>query len=177
MSKKNTSKTQIEYIPMGEAKLHRRYKTKVVEDALSQIVERDGVVTGKSLLAEATADAHPLHDYFEWDDSVAGHRYRLAQATCMILATKYAAKIRQDRANSKVSNAIDEGTKVTRLRRLLPFAQQPGFGDRATVLSDAESRRAIIERKLGVLRSWCQSVIDIEELEPVREAVLAAIAI
>ena len=54
MSKKNTSKTQIEYIPMGEAKLHRRYKTKVVEDALSQIVERDGVVTGKSLLAEAT---------------------------------------------------------------------------------------------------------------------------
>lgn len=174
-AKSAASPAEIEYVPMSEAKLHRRYKAKVVEECLTQIVQRDGAVTRESLLTAATAADHPLHAYFEWDDGVAGHKYRLAQATCMIMATKYAARLRDDREGRRSDEAIEDGRKAVRLRRLLPYAQQEGFGDRPTVLSDAESRRAIVERKLGVLRSWCESVIDISELQSVRHSVLAAL--
>lgn len=53
-AKSAASPAEIEYVPMSEAKLHRRYKAKVVEECLTQIVQRDGAVTRESLLTAAT---------------------------------------------------------------------------------------------------------------------------
>lgn len=53
------------------------HKTKVkVINELAQ----DGRVTADDLLAEAKSESHPMHNDFEWDDTVAGHKYRLDQA-------------------------------------------------------------------------------------------------
>lgn len=176
MTKKQKEQNEItEYVSLGEAQLHRKYKTKIVEKTITQIESRDGAVTSKSLLEEASTPGHPLHDYFEWDDRIAGPRYRLAQASCMIAAVKYVVKIDKDRENQKPQNVLPEAQKKACVRKMLPLADQSGFADRKVVLNDSESRRSMIERKLGVLRSWCQSVIDIEELSNVRKAVQAAL--
>lgn len=44
----------------------------------------NGRLTPAAVVAAATAENHPLHDRFEWDDKVAGHRYRLSQARDLI---------------------------------------------------------------------------------------------
>lgn len=44
------------------------------------IYERDGKLTTEQVLTEAADPASPLHTAFEWDDQIAGYRYRLIQA-------------------------------------------------------------------------------------------------
>jgi hypothetical protein len=55
---------------------------------LLSIYEKHGTVNPEIVLAEATPVDHPLHDRFEWDDSIAGHKYRLNQARELIRSVK-----------------------------------------------------------------------------------------
>jgi hypothetical protein len=43
-----------------------------------------GTLTPAAIVEAATPAEHPLHSRFEWDDKVAGHRYRLDQARQLI---------------------------------------------------------------------------------------------
>ncbi len=45
-----------------------------------------GLLSPAAVVADATPDDSPLHDRFEWDDSKAGHEYRLEQARHIIRA-------------------------------------------------------------------------------------------
>lgn len=46
----------------------------------AKLEARDGCVTAKALLQAARPKTASLHDEFEWDDSIAGEQFRLAQA-------------------------------------------------------------------------------------------------
>lgn len=43
-------------------------------------LDRDGQIAPDDVLAAAEPADSPIHDWFTWDDSVAGHRYRLGEA-------------------------------------------------------------------------------------------------
>lgn len=49
-------------------------------DHLLAIRQRYGRLDPESVVEAATPPTHPLHEYFEWDNAVAGHKYRLEQA-------------------------------------------------------------------------------------------------
>src|SRR5258708_39882202 len=51
---------------------------------LLAIRDEHGKLTAALIVEEAAAEDHPLHGRFEWDDSVAGHKYRLTQARQLI---------------------------------------------------------------------------------------------
>ena len=51
---------------------------------LTELYERDGKLTPEQVLGEAVDPDSPLHDRFEWDDAVASHKYRVAQARHLI---------------------------------------------------------------------------------------------
>lgn len=55
---------------------------------LLDIREEHGSLTAELVLDAARADDHPLHDRFEWDDSIAGEKYRLEQARQMLRVVK-----------------------------------------------------------------------------------------
>lgn len=57
-------------------------------DVLLSIREEHGRLTPRIVLEEARAAEHPLHSRFEWDDAIAGDKYRLAQAHDLITALK-----------------------------------------------------------------------------------------
>lgn len=59
-----------------------------LREQLQAIYDRDGALTPASVLTEATPDESPLHDRFEWNDTVAGHRYRLIQARALIRSVR-----------------------------------------------------------------------------------------
>ena len=167
---------EVEYLTKEQAKVHRKCKTKIIEDSCSRIVARKGTVTASLLVEAARAKNHPLHEYFEWDNEAAGDKWRKAQATAMIIATKYICYLNDKKKKKKAENVFDEAKKSVQVRKFLPSHDGTGFRDRESILSEEESRKAIIERKIATLRSWCQSVIDITELQPVREAVMSAIS-
>lgn len=165
----------VKYLSKVEAKVVRKHKTTVIEQCLSEIVNHNGRLTQEMILTEAENEKHPLHEYFVWDDSVAGHKYRLAQATAMILSTRFVCFLTEKRTKGAAKDAIEGAKDATQVRRYLPDFKNEGFRERPDVLGDAEARRAVIERKISTLRSWCRSVVDIEELRPTCEGILALI--
>ena len=50
----------------------------------NKIERKHGDLTPQVLLQEARHSSHPLHNYFEWDNEVAGELHRLAQARMLI---------------------------------------------------------------------------------------------
>ena len=59
------------------------------EREIARIYERDGEVRPSVLVKEAKNKRSPIHDEFEWDDTKAGHEFRLSQARQLIRKVKY----------------------------------------------------------------------------------------
>lgn len=59
-----------------------------LRDELQAIYDRVGSLTPAVVVDEARPKNHPLHSRFEWDNAVAGHRYRLIQAHELIQSVK-----------------------------------------------------------------------------------------
>lgn len=55
---------------------------------LLAIRKQAGRLTPAAVVAAAASDDHPLHDRFEWNDEIAGHKYRLMQARQLIRVVK-----------------------------------------------------------------------------------------
>jgi hypothetical protein len=179
MSKK-TGKAKgpsVVYLDKEDAAIVRKKKTKHVERVLTEMVKEHGGISPQMIVDEASDPGHELHKYFEWDDSLAAAKYRLSQATQMILATRFVCMLVEKRDKDNVLKAIDDAGKHRAVvRKFLPdFSSDGVFRDRAEVLSEEETRKALIERKIGVLRSWCNSVIDIDELAGTRDGILGLI--
>ena len=58
-----------------------------VSKVIQRIVDRDGSITAEVLLETAKPKNSPAHGGFEWDDSKAGHEYRLIQSRRWIRTT------------------------------------------------------------------------------------------
>lgn len=58
-----------------------------VIDALTALRDEVGSLTADLVVEAATPEDHPLHSRFEWDDTVAGHAYRLTQAASLLRVT------------------------------------------------------------------------------------------
>lgn len=59
-----------------------------LRDELASIYEVQGKLTPKLVVDAARAKSHPLHDRFEWDNRVAGEKYRQHQAAELIRSIK-----------------------------------------------------------------------------------------
>jgi len=151
----------------SRASVQNQKKSAVIERELDSIYKKHGTVTQKLILDEAQDPNHPLHQYFEWDDSIAAQKFRLHQALQMIQATRFIAFIGQPQSPPP----LVDGTPVRKL--ISEMKRGGGFILRPQALDDAEIRAALMERKKGQLRSWCREAVDIDELKPLRDAIEA----
>ena len=142
-------------------------KTSIIQKEINRLVTVHGKITPQVLVDEAKDKGNPLHNCFEWDNSEAARKYRLMQATNMILSQKFVVELKEKKNQSKGHTHY--------VRKLLPEYENREFKDRVEVLSEKETRKIFLERKINVLRSWCNSVVDVEELLPIREQILSLI--
>lgn len=126
------------------------------------------MVTVETVLAEAEKLDSPLHAFFEWDDTKAAKKFRVMQAYALIMSSKFVVQLVE---NGQVHpREVKESAPV---RRLVSAFRGEGFKLRNEALADNDMRKAVIESKKSVLRSWCKGVIDIEELSEIRQSILA----
>lgn len=158
----------MEYLSKQDAAVVRERKQVVVDRELDRIYKKHRTVTTE-LVVEAAKDAdHPLHGYFEWDDGKAAQKYRHSQALQMIMASKMVVVLK-DAGEGPPRVVHGERPEV---RRLVSSFRGEGFKMRKEALSNDESRAVIVERFKARLRGWCESVVDIPELQDLRDAVL-----
>lgn len=122
-----------------------------IGEALERIRDRYGKLTAKTVLTEARKPKHVLHGQFEWDDSTAAEKYRLAQAGMLIRAVvvTFPEVDESPRAFLPVSVRISEDRVE---RRYEPLALVLGDSElSAQVLTEVRSGIAALRRKLDML--------------------------
>lgn len=142
----------------------RERKAVVVERELDAIYAEHDTLTTDLILEKARNKKHPLHAYFDWDDTVAAEKWRQTQALQLVMATKFAVVLN----GSAKPPQVVHGTPV---RKFVSAFRGEGFKMRNEALNETDTRRALIERRIGALRSWCREAVDIEELAPLRSAI------
>lgn len=81
-------------------------------EVLKMIAKRDGgLLRPKAVVDEARDAASPLHPAFEWNDAIAGEKYRLEQAQRLIRSFK----IVQNDGEKKFERPVFVGLSVDRI--------------------------------------------------------------
>lgn len=156
-----------QYVDKADLSQVQEKKGIVVEREIERLVATNGAVSAVSLLEAATPEDSPLHPFFEWNDDEAAKKYRLSQAYMMILASRFVVQLQESKKTPEVSSKHF-------VRKFLPqHDASHGFSTRQEILANDETKKSIVDRKVQVLRSWCASVVDIQELNDLRVGILA----
>lgn len=84
------------------------HPTDAAQSLLLSMIE-GGRDTPEEIVAEAQKVTSPLHAYFEWDDDLAAHQYRIHQARKLVARVKITATIGSQKINVRaVVNVKDE---------------------------------------------------------------------
>ena len=115
----------------------------IARKALAEIKSKnpDKLLVAEDVVEKAAHPDHPLHSFFEWDDTEAAHQWRISQARALI------RKI-------VVSGPDDGGQIVPKYVSLGPDRKRKGGGYRET--------REVVNNKelLKQLEDTCKSDID-----------------
>jgi hypothetical protein len=157
-----------QYATKKEAGVKRERKSTIIDGELKRIYQHYGKVDAQILLNEATPKSSPIHKYFEWDDTEAAHRFRLQQATSMLVASKFVVMLKE-RDYSVPTNVVARPVEV---RQLVNVFKGEGFVMRNRVLKEDDLREALVAKKIQALRHWCDEACDVSELRRIRRAIL-----
>lgn len=138
--------------------------------ALEDIEKRNhGLLTPRHVVDEAEDPLSPLHNYFEWDDSEAGRKYRLYQARQLI--SKVRVRIEDNREQKYFNATVSIGESRTQ-----------GYVSRERVKSEDEIYAQVLQQAAQELIYWrkkyssikeLRGIINEEELQPLLDSILA----
>ena len=84
-----------------------------LKQELTNVKEKYGSLSAHTVLAEAKKKSSPLHKFFEWDDSIASHKWRLHEARMLITTAKVYVneQVSPDTVRAFVSLKTDDGRR------------------------------------------------------------------
>lgn len=131
----------------------------IVGKEFCKIEKQYGALTSENVLESAKSDDSPLHDIFEWDDTIAANKYRLYQATKLI-------------CNLKCEVATDEEkTFVVRAYLNVSENKKGSFVNVQSAFENPDSRKLVLERALQELESFKNKYMELSELASVFDAI------
>ena len=125
-----------------------------------------GNLTNEAIVEAARDESSPLHNAFEWNDSIAGQRYRLTQAGEMKRALVFVHR-REDEKREHVVRAwvpvhrLDDGDKERKVNTWVPFDE---------AMADPALRKEVLDRALAEAQAWRARYQDLVELSNVFSA-------
>lgn len=135
---------------------------------LKDLEEEHGALTPDLVVNAAADDESPLHEYFEWDDSLAGIRYRKIQARMLISAVKIEIMGQRTNAYTSVVASLEDDNQ--RNRRYISTE---------VALSDEEMTAQMIAGALKELTYWqmkyksltqLKGIINQEKVESIKKS-------
>lgn len=125
--------------------------------------EVGGRLTPEAVIERARNKKHPLHNAFDWDDSIAAAKWRLDQAGNMIRAVVTVVDGKKDKGPVRafVSVVQSEG-------------EEPSYTTIGIAMSDDEMRRQVLGRALREAKQWKRRYEDYAELGEIFAAIEAA---
>lgn len=130
---------------------------------MERIEKENGEVTAASVVDAARPKKSTLHNLFEWDDKVAGEKYRLHQAASVICCL--------------VSASTDEEVENSKRRAYVNVEESKGVGTKGRfvsikkALSDDDMRGIVLRDALREMLTFKEKYKNLHELAKVFEAI------
>lgn len=126
-----------------------------VEKELDRLANEYGFLNPEMVVEEARDPESPLHQHFDWDDSVAGEKWRREQAHQLIIKCRV--------------TVTATGGKTVKVRRYtgVPRPEGPAFDFVPTEKALTSKRDLVIEQarmEMDALRRKYESLIDFDSL-------------
>ena len=128
---------------------------------IEKIEKKYGSVTSELVLQSATPESSPLHDVFEWDDSVAGHKYRLQQATVLICNL------------SREVDPNEEEKRPIQVRAFVDVSENTRgqFVNVTSAFKNVDTREIVLKRALSELKAFEEKYKNLLELASLFEVI------
>ncbi len=124
-----------------------------IGDHLEKIREKNrGFLTPQQVVKHAKAKKSPLHECFEWEDSIAATAYREDQARYVLRSL--VVVINEDTSDQKTVRAFVAVTQN----------DDSGYTSLAHAMSDDELRVQVVRRAWNELEAWRRRYEDYDEL-------------
>lgn len=138
--------------------METKYKTtdKFTEEVISEILEvkEQNGLTAENLLEVAKNKNSALHDFFDWNDTSAGEKFRIYQARCLINEVKIVVDEKEFHAFENVNVSINEESS----------REYKGFVE---ILNTEQYRTQIIKQALESITSWKDKYKEYSEFKPI----------
>lgn len=124
-----------------------------------KIEKEYGKVTSELLLQNAESEESPLHELFEWDDAVAGRKYRLQQATNVII--NLAVEVEKEQTPKKIRAYFNVSDNEKKGRYV---NVESAFGN-------PDTARIVLKRAYRELQAFTKKYENLTEFAPVFKAI------
>lgn len=150
-------------------------KQSIIDAELARLYKKNGEMTALLVLKAAKCKSSPLHGEFEWNNRIAGERWRIDQAWRLIQASQYMVIIlsKKEKGAAVVGAPISSGSVKSGLRGFIHAGDS--FHPRGVTLLDPDLRKEFIREKKFELLGWCKSVQDVKEFDAIRKYIVSRV--
>ena len=127
---------------------------------IEKLEKKHGAVTAEILLDSARSEKSSIHNMFEWDDAVAGEKYRLSQATKIILALAVVEEDPEKEQNPVQRAYVNVGTR-----------REGKFISTMLAMSQQETRETVLRHALEELSAFQQKYKGLTELAGILDSI------
>jgi len=176
MAKKRQSKKEKSgkplYVPRPNSKRLSARRAQYYGEELAKLEQTRGGLTAAKLVEHAAHPSSVFHGEFEWDDTKAGHRYRLEQASHLIRQIHVTLRVIGSRKPVKISPTIKTIRAFHSVR--MPTGHHTYVPVDAVQQHD-EYRQQLIQQCLVEGRRWAEKARRFKELDALVIVTLDAI--
>jgi len=151
---------------MKTEKIQYKNTEKFTPEVIGEVLEVKETfgLTAENLLRKASKKSSLLYEFFDWDNSSAGEKWRLQQARSLINEIKIIVEDKEIYAFENVNICISEDKSQT--------AKPSKFGSReyktiVEVMNNEDYRNQLIHRALAEANYWKERHAELVELNPI----------
>lgn len=130
-----------------------------VAGKMCEELEKDGGLTPERLLEANKEESAPLHNEFEWEDTIAAHKYRIEQARHIIQCL--------------ITIPEGQSEEAKPVRAFVVTGQIAKYEHINAVLKNEDKYELMLEQALRELKSFQQKYSTLKELTPLFETINA----
>jgi len=139
-----------------------KFTPEVIEEVL-EVQEKFGL-TAETLLKKASKKSSSLYEFFDWDNTSAGEKWRLQQARQVINEIKIVVEDREIYAFESVNISLEDRKPSNKVQKCL---NQREYLPIIEIMNNEEYREQLIKRALIEANYWKEKHSELIELTPI----------
>lgn len=149
---------------MNKEKIQYKNTEKFTPEVIDEILEVQKVygLTAESLLKKASKKSSSLYEFFDWDNSSAGDKWRLHQSRLLINEVKVIVEDKELYAFENVTVSVTDRETNPKNR----FTSREYFPV-VEIMTNADYRKQIIQRALSEVKYWRERHSELVELKSI----------